>query len=66
MSWFIMIVSVSQGKVLYQTKVQLRVTFGACWRKVVEAKYGSGRGEWRSKVRVGSHGKGLWKFISKE
>jgi hypothetical protein len=66
MSWFIMIVSVSQGKVLYQTKVQLRVTFGACWRKVVEAKYGSERGGWRSKVRVGSHGKGLWKFISKE
>jgi hypothetical protein len=38
----------------------------ACWRKVVEAKYGSERGGWCSKVGVGSHGRGLWKFISKE
>jgi hypothetical protein len=39
---------------------------GACWRKVVEAKYGSKRGGWRSQVRAGSYGMGLWKFISKE
>jgi hypothetical protein len=38
----------------------------ACWRKVVEAKYGSKRGGWHSKVGAGSHGRGLWKFISKE
>jgi hypothetical protein len=39
---------------------------GASWRKVVEAKYGSERGGWRSKIGAGSHGRGLWKFISKE
>jgi hypothetical protein len=33
---------------------------------VVEAKYGSERGGWRSKVGPGSQGRGLWKFISKE
>jgi hypothetical protein len=38
----------------------------AYWRKVVEAKYGSERGGWCSKVGAGSHGRGLWKFISKE
>jgi hypothetical protein len=38
----------------------------AWWRKVVEAKYGSERGGWRSKVGTGSHGRGLWKYISKE
>ena len=32
---------------------------GTCWRKVVEAKYGSKRGGWRSRVGAGSHGKGL-------
>ena len=32
----------------------------------MEAKYGSERGGWRSRVRAGSHGMGLWKFISKE
>ena len=39
---------------------------GAWWRKVVEAKFGSERGGWRSRVGAGSHGRGLWKFISKE
>jgi hypothetical protein len=38
----------------------------AWWRKVVEAKYGSERGGWHSRVRAGSHGLGFWKFISKE
>jgi hypothetical protein len=38
----------------------------AWWRKVVEAKYGSERGGWWSKVGSGSHGRGLWKYISKE
>ena len=38
----------------------------ACWRKVVEAKYGLKRGGWRSRVRAGPHGMGFWKFISKE
>jgi hypothetical protein len=39
---------------------------GAYWRKVVEAKYGSERGGWSSRVRAGPHGMGLWKSISKE
>jgi hypothetical protein len=39
---------------------------GAWWRKVVEAKYGSERGGWRSKVGSSPHGRGLWKYISKE
>jgi hypothetical protein len=32
----------------------------------VEAKYGSERGGWHSRVRAGSHVMGFWKFISKE
>jgi hypothetical protein len=38
----------------------------ACWRKVVEAKYGSERGGWRSRFRAGPHGMGLWKAICME
>jgi hypothetical protein len=35
----------------------------ACWRKVVEAKYGSESRGWRSHVRAGPHRMGLWKAI---
>jgi hypothetical protein len=38
----------------------------AQWQKVVEAKYGSVRGGWRSKDNAGSHGVGLWRFISRD
>ena len=31
----------------------------ACWRRVVEVKYGSERGGWRSRVGAGSHGRSL-------
>jgi hypothetical protein len=37
----------------------------AQWQKVVEAKYGSVRGGWRSRDNAGSHGMGLWRFISR-
>jgi hypothetical protein len=33
---------------------------------VVEAKYGSVRGGWRSRDNAGSHGVGLWRFISRD
>jgi hypothetical protein len=39
---------------------------GAWWRKVLVAKYGSERGGWRSRDNAGSHGVGLWKFISRD
>jgi hypothetical protein len=38
----------------------------ACWRRVVEAKYGSERGGWRSRDRASPHGMGFWKSISKD
>jgi hypothetical protein len=36
------------------------------WRTVIEAKYGSVWGGWRSSDTLGSHGVGLWKYISRE
>jgi hypothetical protein len=39
---------------------------GACWRRMVEAKYGSKKGGWRSCIRAGPHGMGFWKSISKD
>jgi hypothetical protein len=33
---------------------------------VVEAKYGSVRGGWQSRDNAGSHGVGLWRFISRD
>uniref|UniRef100_A0A2N9H040 Uncharacterized protein n=1 Tax=Fagus sylvatica TaxID=28930 RepID=A0A2N9H040_FAGSY len=36
----------------------------ALWRKVIREKYGSMEGGWMSKNPRGSHGVGLWKFIS--
>jgi hypothetical protein len=38
----------------------------AWWRKVLEAKYGSIWGGWHSNDTTGSHGVGLWKYISRE
>jgi hypothetical protein len=38
----------------------------ACWRRVVEAKYGSERGGWWSRDRASPHGMGFWKSISKD
>jgi hypothetical protein len=36
---------------------------GAWWRSVLEAKYGSARGGWRTCDTSEPHGVGLWKFI---
>jgi hypothetical protein len=38
---------------------------GAWWRSVLVAKYGVDWGGWRSGAITGSHGVGLWKYISK-
>jgi hypothetical protein len=39
---------------------------GAWWRSVLEAKYGSSRGGWRTCDISEPHGVGLWKFICME
>jgi hypothetical protein len=36
---------------------------GAWWRSILEAKYGSSRGGWRTCDITEPHGVGLWKFI---